>query len=117
MITNFQMSTYLLAFIVSNYEGSLANNEKFGVYARPEAQIHTNYSVEFGVQMLDELGKYFGIDYYAIENVEKLDMAGIPDFSAGGKLVKFIKPIIIFHLSDGKLGSFDLSRDVSPLRS
>lgn len=79
------MSTYLLAFIVSNYRGSLTNTDKFGVYARPESQLHTDYAVEFGIQMLDKFGSYFGIDYYSVDNVNKMDMAGIPDFSAGGE--------------------------------
>jgi aminopeptidase N len=80
------MSTYLLAFIVSNYKGSLTNTEKFGVYARPESQSHTDYAVEFGVNMLNKFDEYFNISYYDMENLEKMDMAGIPDFSAGGEL-------------------------------
>lgn len=82
------MSTYLLAFIVSNYKGSLENTNTFGVYARPEAQAHTNYAVEFGINMLSNLSSYFGIDYYSVQNVEKMDMAAIPDFSAGGEFFK-----------------------------
>lgn len=78
------MSTYLLAFIVSNYKGSLTNTDKFGVYARPESQPHTDYAVEFGINILDKFDKFFNISYYDMENVEKMDMAGIPDFSAGG---------------------------------
>ena len=53
------MSTYLLAFIISNYVGSLKNTADFGVYARPEAKPHTEYAVEFGIQMLDVFNKYF----------------------------------------------------------
>lgn len=79
-----QMSTYLLAFIVSDYKGSLENTEAFGVYARPEAQPHTDYAVKFGISMLNNLSDYFGIDYYSVQGVEKMDMAAIPDFSAGG---------------------------------
>ncbi|XP_070495806.1 membrane alanyl aminopeptidase [Chironomus tepperi] len=76
-----QMSTYLIAFIVSNYVGSLKNTDDFGVYARPEAKPHTEYAVEFGIQMLDEFNRYFGINY--TESIDKMDMAAIPDFSAG----------------------------------
>ena len=76
------MSTYLIAFIISNYVGSLKNTEDFGVYARPEAKPHTEYAVEFGIQMLDELNKYFGINY-SETMISKMDMAAIPDFSAG----------------------------------
>lgn len=84
------MSTYLLAFIVSDYKGSVENTETFGVFARPEAQAHTDYAVEFGIKMLNNLSSYFGIDYYGVQGVEKMDMAAIPDFSAGGKLFFYI---------------------------
>jgi aminopeptidase N len=77
------MSTYLIAFIVSDYKGSTENTNKFGVFARPEAQAHTEYAVEFGIKMLDKLNEYFGIDYYSV--LSKMDMAAIPDFSAGGR--------------------------------
>ena len=76
------MSTYLIAFIISNYVGSLKNTEDFGVYARPEAKPLPEYAVEFGIQMLDELNKYFGINY-SETMISKMDMAAIPDFSAG----------------------------------
>lgn len=79
------MSTYLLAFIVSKYD-SLNNTDAvnpFGVYARPEAKPYLNLSLEFGVDMLNEFKNYLGIDYYA--SMDKMDMAAIPDFSAGGK--------------------------------
>lgn len=84
------MSTYLLAFIISNYVGSLKNTDDFGVYARPEAKPHTEYAVEFGLEMLDEFNKYFGINYNA--SMDKMDMAAIPDFSAGkfGKFCNYL---------------------------
>lgn len=75
------MSAYLVAFIVSNYVGSLKNTDKFGVYARPEAKLYTDYATEFGIKMLDKFNEYFGSNYY--DYLDKLDMAAIPDFSAG----------------------------------
>lgn len=83
------MSTYLLAFIVSNYKGSLTNTDKFGVYARPEAQKHTDYAVEFGINMLDKFDTFFNISYYNMENVEKMDMAAILDFQSGGDKIHY----------------------------
>lgn len=97
------MSTYLLAFIVSKYEGNI--NNTFGVYSRPATKVHTDLALRFGQEMLSELGKYLGIDYYSVDKITKMDMAGelknttsykyqrflfllffsaIPDFSAGG---------------------------------
>jgi aminopeptidase N len=77
------MSTYLVAFIVSDYVGSRYNSDQFGTFARPDAQSHTNFSVEFGVKMVKELSEYFAMDYYDMQNVDKMHMAAIPDFSAG----------------------------------
>lgn len=68
------MSTYLLAFIVSKYEGNV--NNTFGVYARPETKVHTDLALRFGQEMLSELGNYLGIDYYSVDKVTKMDMAG-----------------------------------------
>ena len=79
------MSSYLLAFIVSDFDS--AEEGKFHVYARPEAKNATGKSLEFGVKMLKKFGEYLDIDYYSVANVTKMDMAAIPDFSAGGELL------------------------------
>lgn len=88
------MSTYLLAFIVSEYVSLNSNDTEkpFGVYARPEAKPFLNLSLEFGVEMLKTFNDYLGIDYY--QNMTKMDMAAIPDFSAGGKKFIFFACII-----------------------
>jgi aminopeptidase N len=80
------MSSYLLAFIVSKYDVKKNANaaKPFGVYARPEAISQTELALVFGEKMLAELGTYLGMDYYTSGN-NKMDMAAIPDFSAGGE--------------------------------
>ncbi|EDV92817.1 membrane alanyl aminopeptidase [Drosophila grimshawi] len=75
-----KMSTYLLAFIISEF--AKRNDDKFGVLARPEYYTQTQYSFNVGRQILDEMGKYLKLDYYTLGN-NKMDMAAIPDFSAG----------------------------------
>lgn len=77
------MSTYLLAFIVSKY--SVNQLGTFGVYARPDAYAQTNLSSTFGSQMLARFDTYLEIPYNSL-GITKLDMAAIPDFSAGGEL-------------------------------
>lgn len=74
------MSSYLLAFIVSEF--TQRNNSKFGVIARPEYYNQTEYSFTVGQQILAALDSYFGINYYEMGN-DKMHMAAIPDFSAG----------------------------------
>lgn len=95
------MSTYLLAFIVSKYDVNQGGS--FGVYARPEAKPQTTTASEFGIQMLDQLSKYLGVDYYAL-GIDKMDMAAIPDFSAGGEfdcdfVLDNVLPILFHFIS------------------
>ncbi|XP_016982032.2 membrane alanyl aminopeptidase [Drosophila rhopaloa] len=75
-----KMSTYLLAFIISEFVARKDDN--FGVFARPEYYAQTQYPYNVGVQILKEMGDYLDKDYYSMGN-DKMDMAAIPDFSAG----------------------------------
>ncbi|EDV93346.1 membrane alanyl aminopeptidase [Drosophila grimshawi] len=75
-----KMSTYLLAFIISEF--TMRNDDKFGVLARPEYYPQTQYSFNVGRLILAEMSKYLKLDYYSLGN-DKMDMAAIPDFSAG----------------------------------
>lgn len=74
------MSTYLLAFIVSEFTSR--NDTEFGVLARPEFYNQTEYPYTVGKQILKKMGEYLNLDYYTMGN-DKMDMAAIPDFSAG----------------------------------
>ncbi|XP_022221219.2 membrane alanyl aminopeptidase [Drosophila obscura] len=75
-----KMSTYILAFIISEF--TARKDEQFGVLARPEYYTQTQYSFNVGRKILQEIGKYLNLDYYTLGN-DKMDMAAIPDFSAG----------------------------------
>lgn len=83
------MSTYLLAFIVSKFEGfgkqgSGADERlQYDVWCREEALPTAEYSYDVGPKLLDKLNEFTGIDYYDMMNVEKMDQVAIPDFSAG----------------------------------
>lgn len=73
------MSTYLIAFIVSEY--NVRADDKFGVWARPEMRDYSEYAYNVGVQLLDYFNDYTQDDYY--KHMAKMDMAAVPDFSAG----------------------------------
>ncbi|XP_058975541.1 membrane alanyl aminopeptidase [Musca domestica] len=75
-----KMSTYILAFIVSEFNERF--NGDFGVIARPEFYKQTEYAFDVGQEILKDLGDYFDIPYYSMGN-DKMHMAAIPDFSAG----------------------------------
>lgn len=77
-----KMSTYLLAFIVGDFE-YIEKKSKRGVIVRvytPKGKKHqAKFSLDVTVKVLDFYEKYFDIPY----PLNTLDMIAIPDFSAG----------------------------------
>lgn len=71
------MSTYLLAFVVSDFEP--ITNGTFSVWARHSAITQSKYSLQIGPAILQFYEKYFGIDF----PLPKIDMVALPDFSSG----------------------------------
>lgn len=71
------MSTYLVAFVVSDLANKSDGN--FTVWARSEAISSTSYALDVGPRLLKYFEEYFGIKY----PLPKLDMIALPDFSAG----------------------------------
>ncbi|XP_025832297.1 aminopeptidase N [Agrilus planipennis] len=71
------MSTYLVAFVISNFEKISDGN--FSVWARKEALLQARYSLEIGPKILRFYENYFKIKF----PLPKIDMIALPDFSAG----------------------------------
>jgi aminopeptidase N len=86
LVTSFEetprMSTYLLAFAFGEM-GYTEGRTKDGVvvrsYATPDNVKLTHYSVDVAVRCLEFFTEYFATQY----PLKKLDMAALPDFSAG----------------------------------
>jgi len=78
-ITTFEktpmMSTYLVAFVISDYE-KYSNNETFNVWTRYNAINSTKYAYEFGESVLAELNEWTKIPYYS--KIKKMDQVTIP---------------------------------------
>lgn len=80
-----KMSSYLMAFIVSEFEYATNENTLTGtdiphrVYARPEFKSKLDYSVDKSFELLNALEKFVDIKY----EVTKMYSAAIPDFAAG----------------------------------
>jgi len=78
-----KMSTYLLAFVVSDFrylEGNkTSNNVTFRIWSRESALEQTKYATSIGPTILEYYEQYFNIKY----PLPKQDMIAIPDFSAG----------------------------------
>lgn len=79
------MSTYLVAFLISEFEtiNFVNGTQQFAIYSRPEATSQTNYAFDFGNRVVKAMGDYLGVDYYSTDENLKLDHVAIPDFRAG----------------------------------
>ena len=80
--TTVPMSSYLLAFTVSEFkyiEHLYAKEPSFRLWARPGLEHLGHIANELGPKLVDYLEKYTGIKYA----LPKVDQIAIPDFSAG----------------------------------
>lgn len=77
------ISTYLVAFLVSEFEYSEASrrdsNVTFRIWARKEALDQVDLAKECGPKVLSYFEKYFDMKY----PLPKQDMVALPDFNAG----------------------------------
>lgn len=83
VVTKFEttpvMSTYLVAFIVSDFKSLTSEDGKFRVWSK-SGVIHTGkFAHEIGQRELKELEDYTGIK----ETMKKMDNFAIPQFRAG----------------------------------
>lgn len=71
------MSTYLVAFAVTDFEKITSGN--FTVWARKNAIAQAQYSLDIGPKLLRFFENFFDIKF----PLPKIDMVALPDFSAG----------------------------------
>jgi aminopeptidase N len=76
-----RMSTYLVAFIVSDFKNlsTLDNNLSYHIWVREDALTQADYSVSISPGIIQFMENFTEIDF----EMNKLDQAAIPDFSAG----------------------------------
>ena len=81
--TNFditpKMSTYLIAFVVSDFKFLTTDDGKFRVWSRDNALTTGEYAHFLGQKELEELEKYTGSKHV----IPKMDNFAIPQFRAG----------------------------------
>ncbi|CAB1322402.1 unnamed protein product [Coregonus sp. 'balchen'] len=80
--TSVRMSTYLVAFIVSDFQSvskTTSHGVKISVYAVPDKINQTEFALNAAVRLLDFYDDYFDIPY----PLPKQDLAAIPDFQSG----------------------------------
>lgn len=77
------MSTYLVAFIVSEFKCRENSAKTFDVCSRPNAYSQTEYSFDVGQKTLAAFDDLFQYKYSSVPGMEKMTMVALPDFSAG----------------------------------
>lgn len=72
------MSTYIVAFLVSDFPYLSDPNATIPhrAFARPNGINNSEFILNVGNQMMDELVKYFGVNY----SLPKIDQVAIPNF-------------------------------------
>ncbi|EAT40058.1 AAEL008162-PA [Aedes aegypti] len=92
-----RMSTYLLAFVVSDFETRQLGSQL--IHARPNAIDETEFGLVSGDAILDALGEYTGVSYYDYK--PKLAQIAIPDWGSGAMenwgLVTYGEPALLFN--------------------
>ncbi len=110
--TTAKMSSYLAALVVGNFEyvEGEADGIPIRVYATTGKKEMGKFALESAEHILQYYDKYFGIKY----PYGKLDLVGIPDFSAGAMentgCITFREVILLI---DEKQGSVDLKKTIA----
>jgi aminopeptidase N len=107
-----KMSSYLAALVVGNFEyiEGEADGIPIRVYSTPGKKEMGKFALETAEHVLSYYDKYFNIKY----PYGKLDLIGIPDFSAGAMentgCITFREVILLI---DEKQGSVDLKKTIA----
>ena len=110
--TTAKMSSYLAALVVGNFEyvEGEADGIPIRVYATSGKQDLGKFSLEVAQHVLSYYDKYFGIKY----PYGKLDLVGLPDFSAGAmENTGCITFRDVLLLIDEREGSVDLKKTIA----
>nr|CAD7430391.1 unnamed protein product [Timema monikensis] len=75
--TPMPMSTYLVAFVVSDFEKT--SEDSVSIWHRPGLQSQALYSASVSPKIIDKLEEFTGVSYH----LPKMDEVAVPDFSAG----------------------------------
>jgi aminopeptidase N len=110
--TTVKMSSYLAALVVGNFEyiEGEADGIPIRVYGTPGKKEMGKFALDAAEHILGYYDKYFGIKY----PYGKLDLIGLPDFSAGAMentgCITFREVILLI---DEKQGSVDLKKTIA----
>ncbi|XP_035901987.1 aminopeptidase N-like [Anopheles stephensi] len=92
-----EMSTYLLAFVISDFKTISQETDRFRIFAAEHKVSHTEYALEFLGKSLRTLETLFGHQY----QLPKVDLIAIPDFAMGAMenwgLITFREQYLIYE--------------------
>src|ERR1022692_1730530 len=114
--TTAKLSSYLAALVVGNFEyiEGEADGVPIRVYSTPGKKEMGKFALESAEHVLSYYDKYFNIKY----PYGKLDLIGLPDFSAGAMenagCITFREVILLI---DEKQGSVDLKKSIASVIS
>ena len=101
------MSTYLLAFIISELEyleGKTKDNVKVRIYTTPGKKHRAKLALDVTIKSLEYYNNYFKIKY----PLPKLDLIAIPDFEAGAMenwgLITYRETQLLFDEKESSAG-------------
>ncbi|CAB3385000.1 Hypothetical predicted protein [Cloeon dipterum] len=106
-VESVRMSTYLVAFVVSDFAHLESNpgNTTFRVWARQDAIEQARYSLEIGPKILDFYEEYFNVPY----PLPKMDMIALPDFAGEGMenwgLVTYRESAVLYEESTSDINA------------
>lgn len=107
------ISPYALALVIADFVLQENKNEKFGVFARPNASDDTAYALSVGPKLIKAFDDWTDMPYHKMAGVDKMELGAIPDFSAVSSFVLCLFYVICkqcFVLgSNGELG-FDFAQ-------
>ncbi|XP_072390179.1 aminopeptidase N-like [Diabrotica undecimpunctata] len=106
------MSSYLVAFVVSEFEAAVNENSSFNVFARPSASHNMVVAVKYGQQLYEALSRWIGIDYEDLGNPQRY-LVAVPELSAGAMenwgLITFTE---LDLLDDGNRTRSDINQNI-----
>nr|CAD7575715.1 unnamed protein product [Timema californicum] len=77
--TPMPISTYLIAFVVSDFTNLSSSDGFYSTWQREAAVGQAQYSIEVTPRLMTALEAYTGLEYF----LPKLDQVAVPDFDAG----------------------------------
>nr|CAD7255859.1 unnamed protein product [Timema shepardi] len=77
--TPMPISTYLIAFVVSDFTNLSSSDGFYSTWQREAAVGQAQYSIEVTPRLMSALEAYTGLEYF----LPKLDQVAVPDFDAG----------------------------------